>query len=180
MVPVGAAGFEPATSASQTPCASQAALRPAVTAYLSTAGAEEGTLASMAGDARPSPAYYIALGFLAIGLVAGVSLFLLLTARPHSTTARVDVGGPVPTSCTVGGHGTVCYRFMVTNTGGGPVVASCELSAAEGTQATFDDGVTVKTVPVLEGQTRDLTVSVVADQSSTLAEPGLSCSATSA
>jgi len=134
----------------------------------------------MAGEARPSPAYYIALGLLTFGLVAGVSLFLLLAARPHSSGTSVEVGSPLPTSCQVGGHATVCYRVTVTNTGGGAVLASCQVTAATGTEATFDDGLTVKNIPLLQGQARDLLVNVVADQSSTLAEPTVSCPAEAA
>jgi hypothetical protein len=134
----------------------------------------------MAGEARPSPAYYIALGLLAVGLLAGLSLFLLLTTRPSSSNTSVAVTPPLATSCTVGGHGTVCYRFTVTNTGNGQAYATCQVTPASGTEATFDDGLLVKPVNLLEGQARDLTVSVVADESSTLAEPSVSCAATSA
>jgi len=132
----------------------------------------------MAGEARPSPVYYVALALLALGLLAGASLFLLLATRPHTTTAPVEVGAAIPTECAVGGHGTVCYRFSVTNTGGQPAFASCSLVPASGTQATFDDGLTVKPLSLLEGQSRDMIVSVVADESSTLAEPVLSCPGT--
>jgi hypothetical protein len=131
----------------------------------------------MAREARPSPAYYIALALLGIGLFAGGSLFLLLTTRGRSSLAAVDVGPPQPTRCTVGGHGTVCYRFVVTNAGNGPVFASCEVTPASGTEATFEEDLTVKAVNLLDGQTRDLTVSVVPDQSDTLAAPSVSCSA---
>ena len=134
----------------------------------------------MAGEARPSPAYYIALGLLTLGLVAGVSLFLLLAARPHSNTAFAEVGQPIPTSCQVGGRATVCYRVTVTNTSGGPILASCQVTAATGTEATFDDGLTVKNILLLEGQARDLLVNVVPDQSSTLAEPTVKCPAEAA
>jgi hypothetical protein len=134
----------------------------------------------MAGEARPSPAYYIAIGLLAVGLLAGLSLFLLLTTQPSSSNTSVAVAPPLATSCTVGGHGTVCYRFTVTNTGNGAAYATCQVTPASGTEATFDDGLLVKPVNLLEGQARDLTVSVVADESSTLAEPSVSCAATSA
>jgi hypothetical protein len=133
----------------------------------------------MAGEARPSPAYYIALALLAAGLVAGASLILLLTTRPHSAHASVEVGQPLGTPCPAGVHATACYRFTVMNTGSGPAFASCEVIPASGTQATFSDGLTVSPVNLLEGESRDLTVSVVPDQSSTLSEPSLSCSATS-
>jgi hypothetical protein len=134
----------------------------------------------MAGEARPSPAYYVALSLLAVGLLAGLSLFLLLTTRPSASNTSVRVTGPLATSCTVGGHGTVCYRFTVTNTGNGPAYATCQVTPASGTQATFDDGLVVKPVNLLEEEANDLTVSVVADESSTLAEPSVSCAATSA
>lgn len=134
----------------------------------------------MAGEARPSPTYYVALSLLAVGLLAGVSLFFLLTTRPSSSKTSVHVSGPLATSCAVGGHGTACYLFTVTNTGNGPAYATCQVTPASGTQATFDDGLLVEPVNLLENEAHDLTVSVVADESSTLAEPSVSCPATSA
>jgi hypothetical protein len=134
----------------------------------------------MAGEARPSPAYYVALALLAIGLLAGASLFLLLATRPHSSSGSVGVSPPQPTQCTIGGHGTVCYRFILSNSGSGPAFATCEVTPASGTEATFEDGQTVKPVNLLDGQTRELTVNVVPDQSDTLAAPSLSCSTSSA
>jgi hypothetical protein len=134
----------------------------------------------MDGEARPSPAYYIALSLLAIGLLAGVSLFFLLTTRPGSSAASIDVSPPQPTQCAVGGHGTVCYRFTVSNTGSGSAFASCEVAPASGTEATFEEGVTVKPVNLLEGAARDLIINVIPDQSDTLAAPTLSCSVSSA
>jgi hypothetical protein len=133
----------------------------------------------MSGEARPSPAYYIALGLLVVGLIAGLSLFLLLTTRPHSNTASVEVSTATGTSCAVGGHATSCYRFTVNNTGSGPAFASCEVTAESGTQATFESGATVQPVNLLEGSTRDLIVRVVADGSDTLAEPYVTCAANS-
>ena len=117
----------------------------------------------MAGEARPSPLYYVALALLAVGVLAGVSLFLLLATRSHSTTAAVEVSAAFPVECTVGGHGTVCYRFSVTNTGKGPAFASCTVIPASGTQAAFDDGQITKPVNLLEDQSKDVIVSVVAD-----------------
>jgi len=130
----------------------------------------------MAGEARPSAAYYIALGLLAVGLVAGLSLFLLLATRPHSTTASVEVGTAVGADCPVGSHATSCYRFTVTNKGKDPAVATCEVSSAPGTTAQFGEGTAITTVTLLEGQTKELSVSVVvAGQSDTLAAPQVSC-----
>ena len=133
----------------------------------------------MAGEARPSPVYYVALAVLAVGVLAGLSLFLVLATRPHSTAASIEWSDPLPIVCAVGGHGTVCYQFTLTNTGNGPAFASCTVSPASGTQATFDNNQTMKPVNLLEGQSRDLIVSVVADQSSTLSKPSVSCSASS-
>jgi len=134
----------------------------------------------VAGDARPSAAYYVAISFLVVGLVAGLSLFLLLATRPHSNTASVEwelIGG---TPCAVGGHATSCFRFDVTNTGGGPVFATCQVTPAPGTQATFDDQTKVKPVSLPVGGIHEMIVSVVADQSADIAPPTMSCSATQA
>ena len=132
----------------------------------------------MAGDARPSPAYYIAFALLIVGLIAGISLVLLLTTRPHTDSASVEVGQALGTSCAVGGHATSCYRVTVTNTGSGPAYAACQVVPAPGTQATFDDGTTFRPVNLLENESRDLIIRVVADGSDTLAEPQVTCSAT--
>src|SRR5262245_59835058 len=131
----------------------------------------------MAGDARPSPAYYIAFGLLVVGLIAGLSLVLLLTTRPHTNSASVEVGQALGTSCAVGGHATSCYRVTVTNTGSGPAYASCQVVHAAGTQATFDDGSGFRPGNLLEGESRDVIIRVVADGSDTLAEPHVTCSA---
>jgi len=134
----------------------------------------------MAGEARPSPAYYIALGLLVVGLVAGLSLFLLLATRPHSNRATVEWGLIGGTPCTVGGHGTSCFRFDVQNTSDGPAVATCQVIPASGTTATFADGTKITPVPLLDGQIKEVVASVVADQGANIAEPTLSCSATPA
>ena len=131
----------------------------------------------MAGEARPSPAYYIALGLLVVGLVTGLSLFLLLATRPHSSSATVDYT-VAPTSCPVGGHGTTCYRYTVTNTGNDTVFVSCSLTPANGTQATFPDGDKVRNFDLIDGQSSELLVSVVGDQGATLQTPYMSCPAT--
>jgi hypothetical protein len=133
----------------------------------------------MAGDARPPPAYYIAFGLLVVGLIAGLSLVLLLTTRPHSSSASVEVGTPLGTSCPTGNHATACYQVMVTNTSDGPAYATCQLTPASGTQATFDSGASVRAVNLLKGDERELTIQVVADGGDTLAEPHVSCTASS-
>ena len=130
----------------------------------------------MAGEARPSPGYYVAIALLAVGLLAGASLFLLLTTRSRTTRPPIEIGLPQPTPCPVGGHAPVCYSFTVTNVGHGPLYATCEPNAAAGTDATFDDGQVAKPVSLLEGQSRDLTVRVQADGSDTVSAPNLSCS----
>jgi len=56
--------------------------------------------------------------------------------------------------------------------------STCQLAAAPGTKATFDDGQVMKPVNLLEGQTRDLSVRVQADGSDTVAAPQMSCNAT--
>jgi hypothetical protein len=170
---VGAAGIEPATSCSQSTRATR--LRYAPRASSLPFGGREGYAPPMAGDVRPSPGYYVAIALLAAGLLAGASLFLLLATRSQTTTAPIEIGSPQPTPCAVGGHAPVCYNFTVKNVGHGPVYATCELNAAAGTSATFDDGQLVKPVSLLEGQTRDLSVRVQADGSDTVSEPHMTC-----
>ena len=131
----------------------------------------------MAGEARPSPAYYIALGLLVVGLVTGLSLFLLLATRPHSNKATVEWSLIAGTPCADGVHGTSCFRFDVQNTSDGPAVATCQVIPASGTTATFADGTKVMPVPLLDGQVRELVTSVAPDQGATIAAPTLSCSA---
>jgi hypothetical protein len=131
----------------------------------------------MVGDARPSPGYYVAIALLAVGLLAGASLFLLLATRSQTTKPPIDVSGAQHTACPVGSHAPVCYTFTVTNIAHGPVNATCELIAAAGTSATFDDGTVVKPVILLEGQMRDLSVRVQADGSDTVSEPNMTCNA---
>jgi len=133
----------------------------------------------MAGEARPAPAYYIALFLLVVGLIAGLSLVLLLTTRPHSSSASVQAGTPTGTSCTTGNHATACFQVVVSNTGDGPAFATCQLTPAPGTQATFEGGTPVRAVNLLEGEKRPLTIQVVADGSDTLAEPTVNCTASS-
>ena len=132
----------------------------------------------MAGDVRPSSGYYVAIALLAVGLLAGASLFFLLATRSPTAKVPIDISGPQPTTCAVGGHAPVCYSFVVTNIAHGPVFATCQLAAAPGTKATFDDGQVMKPVNLLEGQTRDLSVRVQADGSDTVSEPQMTCDAT--
>jgi len=132
----------------------------------------------MAGEARPSLGYYVAIALLAVGLLAGASLFFLLTTRSQTAKVPIDISGPQPTACVAGGHAPVCYSFAVTNIVHGPVFSTCQLTAAPGTNATFDDGQVMKPISLLEGQTRDLTVRVQADGSDTVAAPKMSCNAT--
>jgi hypothetical protein len=133
----------------------------------------------MAGEVRPSPGYYFAISFLAVGLLAGASLFFLLATRSETTTGiPINISTAQPTPCAVGSHAPSCFRFIVTNIGHGTIYATCELNAASGTNATFDDGQVVKPVSLLEGQTRELSVRVQADGSDTVSEPTMSCSAT--
>jgi len=132
----------------------------------------------MAGDVRPSSGYYVAIALLAVGLLAGASLFFLLATRSPTAKVQIDISGPQPTACAVGGHAPVCYSFVVTNVAHGPVFATCQLAAAPGTNATFDDGQVMKSFNLLEGQPRDLSVRVQADGSDTVAAPKMECNAT--
>jgi hypothetical protein len=131
----------------------------------------------MAGDVRPSPGYYVAIALLAVGLLAGASLFFLLATRSQTAGVPIDITGPQPTTCAVGGHAPVCYSFVVTNIVHGPVFATCQLTPAAGTNATFDDGQVMKPVSLQEGQMRDLSVRVLADGSDTVAAPTMECDA---
>src|SRR5262245_32678471 len=108
----------------------------------------------MAGEARPSPAYYIALGLLVVGLVTGLSLFLLLATRPHSSSASVEYT-VTPATCSVGGGGTSCYRYTVRNSGNDTVFVSCSLTPANGTQATFATGDKVRNFDLVAGQSSE-------------------------
>ena len=133
----------------------------------------------MAGDARPSPAYYFALGLLVIGLVVGASLFLVLATRPGSTKASIDVGSLVPAACPVGGHATTCYSFDLTNTGNGPAFTTCEVNAAAGTQAVFENGEIQTPVNLQEAGVRTVYIRVTPDGGDDLQPPTFSCTTSS-
>jgi len=59
----------------------------------------------------------LAIALLAVGLLAGGSLFFLLATRSETAKATIDISPPQPTPCAVGGHAPVCYSFIVTNIG---------------------------------------------------------------
>jgi hypothetical protein len=134
----------------------------------------------MAGDARPSPGYYVAIALLAVGLLAGASLFFLLATRSQTSSPTIDTSAAQPTPCPVGSRAPGCFSFIVTNTGHEPLNATCQLASAAGTNATFDDGTVVKLVSLFEGQPRTLTVRVQADGSDTVAAPKMQCDPTAA
>ena len=131
----------------------------------------------MAGEARPSPAYYIALGLLVVGLVTGLSLFLLLATRPHSSSASIDVAS-IPTTCPPGTRAPTCYSFTVTNTSGNAVFASCTLVPAQGTRAMFEDKGTVENFGLVSQGIKVFLVTVAADPGSSTGPPSMSCPTT--
>jgi hypothetical protein len=133
----------------------------------------------MVGEARPSPAYYIALGLLVVGLVTGLSLFLLLATRHHSTGASIDVSS-LPTTCPPGTRAPTCYSFTVTNASGKAVFASCTLVSEQGTHAMFEDKGTVENFTLVGEGIKVLLVTVAADPGSSTAPPSMSCPATPA
>jgi hypothetical protein len=131
----------------------------------------------MAGEARPSPAYYIALVLLVVGLLTGVALFLILASRPGSSSAPVEWSS-IPTPCPSGTHGTSCYSFTVTNPGKDTVFTSCQLVPAAGTRATFEPSGTVQNFTLVSSGIKALLVTVVADPGSSVDAPTMSCPAT--
>jgi hypothetical protein len=123
------------------------------------------------GSPRVTPTYYIALAVLIVGLVAGATLFVLLTANPQRAVAGVTVHNPEPAPCPTNDHATVCYRVDLANAGGTSVTAQCVLSQAPGTTATFENKDRATNVSLGAGEDRSIYVLVVPDGSVKTASP---------
>jgi hypothetical protein len=123
------------------------------------------------GSPRVTPAYYISLAVLIVGLVTGAALFVLLTANPEHAAAEITFRLPVPDRCPDGLHATVCYRVDVANAGASSVAGQCILSPAPGTTATFQNQDRVMAVTLGAGEARSIFVLVVPDGSVQTASP---------
>ena len=128
-----------------------------------------------------STIWYVALvTLLASGLAIGVLLFVL-QARGPGGDAEFLVATPQAEDCPSGSGVPVCYRFDVTNTGGGADAMRCLVTptgegsavfTASGTSVYESDG------PVAVGDTYSLYTEVEAgDGSSVVERPTVSCQA---
>ena len=126
-----------------------------------------------------STVWYVALvTVLAAGLAIGVLLFVL-QARGPGADAEFLVASPEAVDCPSGSGVPVCYRFDVTNTGGGggamrclvrPIGDGSAVFTASGTGLYESDG------PVAVGDTYSLYTEVEAgDGSSVVERPTLAC-----
>ena len=125
----------------------------------------------MFGSPRVTPAYYIALAVLIVGLVTGAALFILLTANPERAAAEITFSVPVPDGCPDGYHATVCYRVDLANAGSSSVTGQCVLSQAPGTTATFQNNDRMLPVTLTAKEQRSIYVLVVPDGSAQTASP---------
>lgn len=80
---------------------------------------------------------YVALVTLLItGLAVGVALFVL-QARGPGNDAEFAVAAGEPVDCPTGSGVPVCYRFDVTNSGGGASELECVAVPSDGGTAVF-------------------------------------------
>jgi hypothetical protein len=126
-----------------------------------------------------STIWYVALvTVLAAGLGIGVLLFVL-QARGPGGNAEFLVAAPQAVDCPSGSGVPVCYRFDVTNTGGGggamrclvrPLGEGSAVFTASGTSMYESDG------PVAVGDTYSLYTEVEAGEGNSIVErPTLAC-----
>jgi hypothetical protein len=175
---VGAAGFEPATSCSQSTRANQAALRPVGARVPFPVRHHPGYAASMGdGVGRTGVGYYVALALLGSAVAIGAGLFVLLTTRTAPEDAMFEVGRGRPVTCPTGTHAPACYAFAVTNTGNSDGVALCTAISSGGTTAVFPNGETIVRVALASGLPQDVVVGVTPTEGDTVIAPSLGCQA---
>jgi hypothetical protein len=141
-IDVGAAGFEPATSCSQSTRASQAALRPVV-ASLPAGPSRPGIPFAVMAERRSSVGYYVAVVLLAGLLVGGLGLVIAMVARsgpPGASVLAVTDRSPVP--CPDHQDHTTCFETQVTNNGETLTGVRCQIRSSDTAQATFVSGTT--------------------------------------
>jgi hypothetical protein len=126
-----------------------------------------------------STIWYVALvTLLAAGLAAGVLLFVL-QARGPGARAEFLVDSPQAVDCPTGSGVPVCYRFDVTNTGGGAGALRCLVRPTGGGSAVFTASGTSlyeSDGPVAVGDTYSLYTEVEAGDEDTVVErPTMAC-----
>ena len=126
-----------------------------------------------------STVWYVALvTVLGAGLAIGVLLFVL-QARGPGADAEFLVAAPQAVDCPSGSGVPVCYRFDVTNTGGGGGAMRCLVSPLGGGSAVFTaSGTSVyeSDGPVAVGDTYSLYTEVEAgDGGSVVERPTMAC-----
>lgn len=126
-----------------------------------------------------STLWFLALNVLLItGLAAGVALFVLQMRGPVGET-EFTVAPPQAVDCPTGSGVPVCYRFDVTNTGGGAGPMRCAVSPADESAAVFTasgSGVYESDGPVAAGDTYALYTEVEAAEGTTIADrPTVAC-----
>jgi hypothetical protein len=126
-----------------------------------------------------STIWYMALVVMLFGgLAAGVALFVL-QARGPVADAEFIVAVPQAVDCPTGSGVPVCYRFDVTNAGGGGDAMRCVVAPTGGGTAVFTASGTSEYQsdgPVAVGDTYSLYTEVeAADGGSVVERPSVGC-----
>jgi len=126
-----------------------------------------------------STIWYMALVVLLVsGLAIGVALFVL-QARGPVAESEFTVATAQAVDCPVGSGVPVCYRFDVTNTGGGDGAVRCVVVPADAGSAVFTaSGTTVyeSDGAVAAGDTYSLYTEVEAEEGESVVEqPAVAC-----
>jgi hypothetical protein len=104
---------------------------------------------------RNTATLYVASALLGIALLTTVILVMLLVLRP-ATAMTIAVGTAQPTECPPGSGAPACFQFDITNTGGRNGIASCIVTPAARTNASFLNGSTVLEFPLTGGEVQQV------------------------
>jgi len=118
------------------------------------------------------------LSLMLLAAIGGALVLLALHLQPDAPV-RFGWGEPEGTDCPEGVGAPACFRFNVTNLGNRPADVRCDVSAPDGGEATFLNGMTAyaSDEPVEPGAGFELDVRVVANADATVPTPSLACMA---
>ena len=169
---VGAAGFEPATSCSQSTCATRLRYAPLLCSD-STSRYRVGMRSRSGSRSTGSTVLSVAL----LIAIAGFAVLVGLQVRGDHP-AKFDVAEAQGIECPVGEGSPACFSFGVTNLGSQPSLVECIATAPTG-QATFlnDMPIYTSSAPFEAGVTEQLIVKVDQGEEGAVAEPTVICRA---
>jgi hypothetical protein len=113
----------------------------------------------MDASPRSSVPIYVVSALLGVALLTGAILLMILILRP-AQQMTVAVGGQQATTCPAGSGAPACFRYTVTNTGDRDGIATCAVSPAAETVASFINGSRTAQMPLSAGEVQEIYVKV--------------------